>query len=45
MADYLVTFARSARKELERLPNDTGTRILAKIEKLSDNPRPGAIAF
>jgi len=43
MADYSITVARSARKELERLSNDTAARILAKIERLSDNPRPGGV--
>jgi mRNA interferase RelE/StbE len=43
MADYSITLARSARKELERLPNDAAARILAKIEALSDNPRPGGV--
>jgi mRNA interferase RelE/StbE len=43
MADYTITFARSARKELERLSNDLGARILAKIEALSDNPRSGGV--
>ena len=40
MAEYSITFARSARKELERLPGDTAERILAKIESLAGNPRP-----
>jgi mRNA interferase RelE/StbE len=40
MADYTITFARSARKELERLPDEIAGRILEKIEALSLNPRP-----
>ena len=40
MADYSITFARSARKELERLPDEIAGRILTKIESLSQNPRP-----
>jgi len=40
MADYSISFARSARKELERLPDDVAERILAKVEALSGNPRP-----
>lgn len=40
MADYTVTFARSARKELERLPEEVAGRILEKIGALSENPRP-----
>ena len=40
MADYAVTFARSARRELEKLDPATAHRILAKIEDLSREPRP-----
>ena len=43
MADYSISFARSARKELERLPNDIADRILAKIELLAGNPRPAGV--
>lgn len=44
MADYTITFARSARKELENLPGDIADRILRKIEILAVNPRlPGVI--
>jgi mRNA interferase RelE/StbE len=37
---YSVTFARSARKELEDLDNKVALRILKKIENLPLNPRP-----
>jgi mRNA interferase RelE/StbE len=40
MADYSISFARSARRELERLPGDLAVRILAKVEALGENPRP-----
>jgi mRNA interferase RelE/StbE len=40
MADYSISFARSARKELERLSGDVAERILAKIETLAESPRP-----
>lgn len=40
MADYSISFARSARKELERLSDDVAERILVKIESLAGNPRP-----
>ncbi len=40
MSAYEITFARSARKELQALPPLTARRILAKIEALADNPRP-----
>jgi len=43
MADYSISFARSARKELERLPGDVVDRILGKIEALSKNPRPAGV--
>jgi mRNA interferase RelE/StbE len=44
MADYTITFARSARKELENLPANIAGRILRKIEALAENPRlPGVI--
>ncbi len=40
MVSYDVNFARSARKELEKLPADRAFRILDRIEKLAENPRP-----
>jgi len=40
MADYRVTFARSARRELERLDAGIVARIWPKIENLAANPRP-----
>ncbi len=40
MADYSITFAHFARKELEALPNTLIKRILKNIEALSDEPRP-----
>ena len=40
MADYSITFARSARRELEALPNSLIIRIFSKIEALSIEPRP-----
>jgi len=40
MADCSITFARSARKELEALPNSLIIRIFSKIESLSRQPRP-----
>ena len=44
MADYSITFARSARKELERLPTAVAGRIIERIEGLMGNPRPpGAV--
>jgi len=40
MSDYSIAFARSARKELERLPNREINRIFPKIEALAKEPRP-----
>ncbi len=40
MADYSITFARSARKELEALDHSLIRRIFPKIEVLSQNPHP-----
>ena len=40
MADYSITFARSARKELEALSNSLIARIFLKIESLAAEPRP-----
>jgi mRNA interferase RelE/StbE len=37
---YSVTFARSARKELESLADTIAFRILKKIETLPEDPRP-----
>jgi mRNA interferase RelE/StbE len=44
MADYSVTFARSARKELEKLPSSVARRVIEHIEALAKTSRPsGAI--
>jgi len=40
MPSYAVTFARSARKELQSLPIAVAARILKKVEALGTNPRP-----
>ena len=40
MATYAITFARSARKELERLGEPIGTRVFLRIERLGSDPRP-----
>jgi len=40
MAEYVITFASAARRELERIDRSTVSRILAKIEELSMEPRP-----
>ena len=40
MAEFTVTFARSARKDLERLHSTIVNRIFPKIAALGKNPRP-----
>jgi mRNA interferase RelE/StbE len=40
MSKYQITFARSARKELEALDEKVVTRLFPKIENLSIEPRP-----
>ena len=40
MANYTVTFARSARKELESLPSSVVDRIWPRIEHLTRIQRP-----
>ena len=40
MSDYTITFARSARKELEKLDTFIINKILLKIETLANEPRP-----
>jgi mRNA-degrading endonuclease RelE of RelBE toxin-antitoxin system len=40
MPGYTITFARSARKELQSLPIALAARILKKVEALGANPRP-----
>jgi predicted RNase H-like HicB family nuclease len=41
MPGYTITFARSARKELQSLPVDVAERLLKRIESLITNARPG----
>lgn len=40
MAEYSITFARSARRELEGLDSSVVSRILPKIESLAVHSRP-----
>jgi mRNA interferase RelE/StbE len=40
MPEYLIVFARSAAKEIEKLNEPLSSRILARIESLSSTPRP-----
>jgi mRNA interferase RelE/StbE len=40
VAEYRVVFARSARRELERLEMSVARRIIARIDALATDPRP-----
>jgi mRNA interferase RelE/StbE len=40
MTDYAIIFARSARRDLEKLSSKEVSRIFAKIEALANSPRP-----
>ena len=40
MGSYAVEIKPSARKELDPLPNHVLSRVVRKIQSLSDNPRP-----
>jgi len=40
MPEYTITFAQSARKDLERLSASIVNRVFSKIEALAQNPRP-----
>jgi mRNA interferase RelE/StbE len=44
VADYEITFARSARKQLQALDQALATRILVRIEALASTPRPPGCA-
>jgi mRNA interferase RelE/StbE len=40
VTEYAITFARSARRELERLERSLVQRVLLRIEELAADPRP-----
>lgn len=40
MPEYAITFARSARKELQALDRTIATRVIRRIEALAATPRP-----
>jgi mRNA interferase RelE/StbE len=40
MREYSIVFARSARREIEKIHEPLSSRILAKIESLAGTPRP-----
>jgi mRNA interferase RelE/StbE len=40
VAEYAVVFARSARRELERLNVVLARRIISRVEALARDPRP-----
>jgi mRNA interferase RelE/StbE len=37
---YIIEFTNKAEKDLSKLPKQTISRILDKIDKLADDPRP-----
>jgi mRNA interferase RelE/StbE len=43
MCEYSVVFARSARKELEGLPETIRRRVEGRIEQLASKPRPAGV--
>ena len=43
MTNYEVEFAKSAQKELNKLPKQTTLRIAKAIDKLSADPRKGNV--
>jgi mRNA interferase RelE/StbE len=40
---YHVILSKSVQKELDRLPDDTATRVLARLSQLESNPRPADV--
>ena len=40
MPQYSVTLARSARREIEALPQQIARRVITKIESFAHEPRP-----
>jgi mRNA interferase RelE/StbE len=40
VAEYTITFARSARKEMQSLDSAIALRVLRRIETLVSTPRP-----
>ncbi|MFZ0827199.1 MAG: type II toxin-antitoxin system RelE/ParE family toxin [Verrucomicrobiia bacterium] len=40
---YQVILTKSVRKELDRLPDDVASRILARLAGLETNPRPADV--
>jgi mRNA interferase RelE/StbE len=43
MSEHSIVFTRSARKELQGLPEAIQIRVLSRIEQLSSNPRPTGV--
>ncbi|MBV9009201.1 MAG: type II toxin-antitoxin system RelE/ParE family toxin [Verrucomicrobia bacterium] len=40
MADYVIVLARSAEKEVLRLPLNVSSRVVSAVDRLATNPRP-----
>jgi mRNA interferase RelE/StbE len=43
VADYAIVFARSARKELQKLDPQVARRIIKQVEALTKNARPTGV--
>lgn len=43
MASFQVEWKNSALKEIEKLPRQIVTRVVAAVDKLSDNPFPQGV--
>jgi mRNA interferase RelE/StbE len=43
MTTYKIVFAKSAQKELRKLPTEVSLRIAKTLQKLADNPRRGSV--
>lgn len=43
MESYKIVIKRSAAKEIEALPKQLRVKIIAKIQALSDEPRPSGV--
>ncbi len=37
---YIIEFARSAQKDLQKLPHEQRQRIARRVDRLAENPRP-----
>ena len=40
---YTVILPKSVQKQLDRLPHDIGSRVIASLRALESNPRPAGV--